>query len=158
MKPLVKYIVILLLLSSCGGSKLVSSKTVKDVKRDSITTITYKPKKDTIRIKADSLKLLVPIKDLTEKPIIKTSESGRTKASVRQVNGTVEVQCFTEEYEAIIESQDKIIETLLKITQSQDTTNTVQVKESPWYMKALAFIGIASLIGFVFTLIKSKPF
>lgn len=151
-------LILLISISSCGGAKLVRSETVKDVKRDSITTITFKPRKDTIAIKADSIKLSVPLKELTDKPIVKTSSTGRTKASVRQVDGNVEVNCFTEKYEAIIESQDKIIETLLKITASQNTTDTVQVKESPWYMKALAFIGIASLIGFVFTLIKSKPF
>lgn len=155
---LVKYIAILILLSGCSGSKLISSNTVKDVKRDSITTISYKPKKDTIRIKADSLKLSVPLKKLTDKPIIKTSESGRTKASVRQVNGNVEVQCFTEKYEAIITTQEKTIETLVKILESIDTTNTVKVKESPWYMKALAFVGVASLVFMAFSILKSKPF
>lgn len=155
---LINFIAILLLLTSCGGGKLISSNTVKDVKRDSITKITFEAKKDTISIEADSLKLYVPAKDLTETPVVKTSKSGRTKASVRQINGQIEVQCFTEKYEAIIESQNKIIETLLKITETQDTVNTVQVTKSPWYMKALAFIGVAAILFMAFSIIKTKPF
>ncbi|MFY0714123.1 hypothetical protein J1D01_10630 [Seonamhaeicola sp. NFXS20] len=153
------FIAILLLLTSCGSGKLISSNTVKDVKRDSITKITFEPKKDTISIEADSLKLYVSTKDLTETPVTKTSESGRTKASVRQINGQIEVQCFTEKYEAIIESQNKIIETLLKITENNDTVNTVEVTKSPWYMKALALLGVAAIILFVaLIIIKTKPF
>lgn len=141
----------------CGsGVELVNSDTSKEVKRDSVTTVKLETKRDTVKIAADSLKITVPLKDLNEVPVIAKSKTGRTQGSVRLVNNTVEVECFTEKYEQIIESQNKIIETLLKITESQNTTNTVKVTESPWYMKALAFLGVAFVLVLVFSLIKPK--
>ncbi|MGB1307527.1 MAG: hypothetical protein ACPG6B_01355 [Oceanihabitans sp.] len=131
---------------SCNTPKLIASHTTNAIEKDSITIVSIEKKVDTIKIPADSLKLSVPIKDLTATPVYAVSKNGRTTGSVRKYNGKVEVACFTEKYEALIETQHKIIETLLKINESQTTQQTVQVTKSPWYMKALALIGGVGLL------------
>lgn len=139
---------LLAFISSCGGAKTIGKDTNREIKRDSITTVKTEIKRDTIRIPGDTLKMYVPISDLTETPLIQVSESGRTKASLSKQGNSIKVECFTEDFETIIETQNTIIETLIKQLEHQKTIQTVKVTESPWYIKALASIG-ALLIVFI---------
>lgn len=139
---------LLAFISSCGGAKTIGKDTNREIKRDSITTVKTEIKRDTIRIPGDTLKMYVPISDLTETPLIQVSESGRTKASLSKQGNAIKVECFTEDFETIIETQNTIIETLIKQLEHQKTIQTVKVTESPWYIKALASIG-ALLIVFI---------
>lgn len=153
------YMIITLLLvlamSGCRSAKTIGIDTSRTVEKDSVTTVRFEKKIDTVTIPGDTLKLSVPIIQLSEKPIYQTTPSGRTTASVRRVNDQVEVECFVDEYEAIIESQNQIIETLVNVLQSDKTHETVEVTKSPWYMKALASLG-GLLLAFVVYKLVSK--
>lgn len=120
------------------------------VKTDSTSTkVTFKKQLDTFKVAADSLKINVPIASLTEVPIIAVSKSGRSKGSVRRVNNNIEVECFTDKYEKIIETQTKLIETLIKLTEVKETKETITEYKTPWYAKALSGIGAIALLVLV---------
>jgi len=151
LKTFILISLLLAFVSSCGGAKTIGKDTNREVKRDSITTVKTEIKRDTIRIPGDTIKVLVPISKLTETPLIQVSESGRTKAAISKHGNAIQVQCFTDEYQQIIENQNIIIETLIRQLESVQTLETVKVTESPWYMKALASLGGLLL---VFIIIK----
>lgn len=147
-KNLLLITIVLFVLSGCRTPQPVLQTSV--IKTDSTSTkITYQKRLDTFRVAADSLKFNVPIADLSEIPIIKRSQSGRSTGSVRRVNNTIEVECFTDKYEKIIETQNKLIETLIKLTEIKETTETKTEFKTPWYAKALSTVGIIALIVLV---------
>jgi hypothetical protein len=161
---LIKYILfitlILVAFSGCRTARPVSQTRV--TKTDSTSTkVTYQKKIDTLTVAADSLKINVPIASLTEVPIVAKSKSGRSTGSVRRVKDNIEVECFTDKYEKIIESQNKIIETLIKLTEVKETKETKTEFRTHWIYKALSWIGILAvvLVGGKFLLKRYlKPF
>lgn len=151
-KNLLLITIVIFALSGCRTQRPVLQTSV--VKTDSTSTkITYQKQLDTFTVSADSLKINVPIADLSEVPIIKRSKSGRSTGSVRRVNNNIEVECFTDKYEKIIETQNKLIETLIKLTEVKRTKETITEFKTPWYFKALAAVGALALLvlggGFV---------
>ena len=146
---LTKYLLLISLmlvgLTGCRTARPVLQTSV--TKTDSTSTkVTYQKKVDTLTAAADSLKINVPIANLTEVPIIATSKSGRSTGSVRRVNNNIEVECFTAEYEKIIETQNKLIETLIKRTEVKETKETKTEFKTHWIYKALSWIGILAVV------------
>lgn len=145
MKQLLYILVFICCLNSCKTRQPIITTNIK--KTDSTSTkVTYQKQLDTFKVAADSLKIIVPIADLSDKPILAKSKSGRTTGSVRKIKNAIEVECFTEEYEKIIESQNKIIETLIKLTETKDTHETVIEYQTPWYAKALSTLGVVLIV------------
>ncbi|WP_438710856.1 hypothetical protein ACSTS3_19655 [Aquimarina muelleri] len=137
--------VMLFALTGCRTAKTVLQKSV--IKTDSTSIkITYQKKMDTLTVAADSLKINVPIASLTEVPIVAKSKSGRSTGSVRRVKDNIEVECFTDKYEKIIESQNKLIETLIKLTEVKEVEKTKTEFKTHWMYKALSWIGILAVV------------
>lgn len=153
MKNLLYILISLTVLTSCKSAK-PTVETHRTVTDSIITEIRYETKWDTIRIPGDTIKLTVPIKDLSESPLIKTSASGRLSAAIKRVKDDIEVQCLDEESIKIIESQNKIIETLTKHLETKETVLTKTEYKTPWYSKILAGIGTVVLILLAVKFIK----
>ena len=157
-----RYIVIFILvcfLGSCGSKK----KTVISDTKETITDSTYTTKKiitkDTLlTVAADSLKLSIPIDELSEAPIIEST--GRTTARVSLVDDNLQVECLTEEYEAIIELQKEVITSLREIIKTKETNTEVTIVKTPWYMKLRNLIGGIALLLIIGLVVKKylKPF
>lgn len=130
-----RYIVLLLfvvLLGSCRSKKEVTTTDTKEMVQDS----TYTTKKIVLRdsvltVPADSIKLSIPITDLSETPIIQSS--GRTTARVSLVNDNLSVTCLTEQYEQLIQIQSEIITTLREYIKTTRTNTKKTITKTPWY-------------------------
>ena len=160
MKQTIYILILLVAFVSCRSLPAPTVATHKSLTDSTSTKITYQKQQDTFSVAADSLKVKIPIADLSDQPIITKSKSGRVKASVSKVDGNIEVQCFTDKYEKIIETQNQIIETLIKLTETTNTTETKTEFKSAWYMKALAFLGGLLLLsaGIMLGIKFIKPF
>lgn len=151
MKTFLYIIAIAFLMVSCGGSKKTVTKetTVKD----SVSTVTTIVPRDTlITIPKDSIALKVKLDKLTEKPITKTSKTGKVKAKVSRVKDEIIVQCDTDSLELELELKDKIINTLRSRETNTSEVIEVPVKYTPWWKNLLAVIGgiaLAYIAGFI---------
>ncbi|CDF80574.1 hypothetical protein BN863_28620 [Formosa agariphila KMM 3901] len=155
MKFCISLFLLLTLACGCGGTKRPTEDIVKTIRYDSIKKITVTPKVDTIRLPSEYLLVTVPLKDLSETPIQNQTPNGRLKSTIRKVGDQLEVNCFVDEYIKIIQTQETIIETLIRQLETLDTTQTITETESPWYMKALASLGVVLLLIIIFSLGKT---
>jgi len=147
------FVTLILFVVGCGTPKPTIQTTVS--KTDSTSTkVTYQKQTDTFTVAADSVKINVPIAALSSTPIIATSTTGRSKASVKRVNNNVEVECFVDEYQRIIEYQNTLIETLIQRFEKQHTTETKTEYKTHWLVKGLATLGGIAMVvlvgGFAF--------
>lgn len=156
MKAYISFVLLVIaaLIYGCGSSKPVLTEKVKTVKTDSLTTVTITPKIDTVRVGSDVLNMKVPIEEISERPIIQQSLSGRTYGYVSRVKDTLLVDCFVDEYVELIETQNKTIETLKTVVETQNNLQTVTVTETPWWMQIFAYIGMGTCGGFIFLIIS----
>lgn len=140
-----------ILFAGCGGTKQ-GSLMVKE--KDSIVTkVTEIKRQEIVTVPGDSIKLRIPILDLSDTPIVKKSE--RATASVRKVGSNIEVDCKCEQYQAQIEVMDKLIETQRELLRLTQETKIQEVRVVPWYHKILSTIGaIALILGGVLAGIK----
>lgn len=148
-------VTLVILFASCTPPLVVMQKQ-KTTTDSTSTKITYQKQVDTFTVAADSLKMSVPLASLTTAPIYAVSPSGRSTGSVRRVDDTIEVQCFTDKYEQIIETQNQLIETLIKLTETTETTETVTEFKTPWYAKALSAIGIIAMLVLVGSFVVNR--
>ncbi|MEH6405760.1 MAG: hypothetical protein V7767_00620 [Leeuwenhoekiella sp.] len=148
---------LVLLLSSCGGGKptLTRSVTEKDSTWTKVSTI----KRDTIiTIPGDSIKIRIPILDITEEPV--TRYGVRSSASVRKENEDLVIDCKCDEYKQQIELMEKLIEQHETYEKLLKETVLKPERYVPWYIKILAWIGGISIlgIGVIVTIKFIKPF
>lgn len=139
-----KYLfILLLLLSSCKSlSKKVTVSTLKDSIR---TEIRYKTKDTLITIPGDSVKISVPVFDLTETPIVR--RSNMTTARISRIGDDIHVECLTDEYIKIIELQNQVIETFREIRKERQETITIPKRYVPKIIQLLAWLGVILLIA-----------
>lgn len=145
MKNLVYILLLSVAFTSCKPTKTVrdTERTVSDSTR---TVIKYIKQIDTIRIAGDTVKIEIPIKDLSNKPIVKKSKDGRATAKISKVDDKVVVECLCAEEHKMIETQNTIITTLTKRLETLDTRETKTEFKTPWYSKILNGIGIIALL------------
>lgn len=157
-----RYLLIILLavcLGSCGAKKEVTvSEKTETVKDSTYTTRKIVPKDTLVTVPADSIKVSVPLEDLSDEPIVRST--GRTTARVSLVDNQVEVECLTEEYEQIIEIQNEVITTLREYIKTTNSQTTTTITKTPWYMRLWNSIGsfailiLLAIVGIKFI----KPF
>ena len=158
MRSLIFLVIVILTLGGCGTSKptqLTKTTTVKD----SIWTEVQKVKRDTtITIPGATTYIRIPVYELTEVPVTKTS--GRSTASIRKVGNNIEVQCECAKYKAKIQFLETIISQYQKIQELTENTIIVPEKFVPWWVKIFAWLGgIALAFGIGLLVIKViKPF
>lgn len=129
-----------------GGCKSVQSPretTTETVKDSTVTTVRYVEKDTLITVPGDTLKFSLPIYELSETPIERST--GRTTARISLKDDQLTVECLTEELRKMITYQNSIIETLREINRNKEKTVEVPVEFVPWYTKTLAWIGGISL-------------
>lgn len=151
MKHLICCLILMLVFTGCKSVKPTRD-TVKTVTENTRTDVRYITQIDTIKIASDVVKIHIPLKKLGETPISKTSDNGRATATISKKNENLEVICECAEETRIIETQNKIIETLTEKLETVDNTVTIIEYKTPWYAKALATIGIATIIVVIFGL------
>ncbi len=149
--------IVLCTLVGCGTGKptRVVKQTVTDSTKIEVTT----RKRDTlVTIPGDTLKVSIPIFEITEEPITRTN--GRTSATVNRTGNDLTIECLCEEYKQLIEVLETTISKQQKVLELRDEINTEYVKYTPWYIKSLAFIGVAAIIvvGAKLILKFKKPF
>lgn len=139
-----KYLfILLLLLSSCKSlPKKITVSTLKDSIR---TEIRYKTKDTLITIPGDSVKISVPVFDLTETPIVR--RSNMTTARISRIGDDIHVECLTDEYIKIIELQNQVIETFREIRKERQETITIPKRYVPKIIQLLAWLGVILLIA-----------
>ena len=136
-------IISLLILIGCAGTKRGS--IISTTKDSTVTTITKVPRNEIITVPGDSIKIRIPVLDLTEEPIVRRSD--RAVASIRKVGNDIEVDYKCEQYLKQIEVMDQLIETQRELIKTQQETIIVPERFVPWYIKILATIGGLTLIG-----------
>lgn len=150
----------LLGLISCAKPPQTSTKTViKDSTYTVVTTI-----HDTIHVPGDSVKLIVPSpcpeltlnegKKVAQKPP-KSYKKKTGKASVevtQDSTGGLEIDCKCEDYQAVIETQNKEIHHLREQVTKTDTTK--YVRETPWYDWLARAIALAFVIIILNTILS----
>lgn len=148
---------ILVSLVSCKSTQPQHSPSVAAVD-STTTTIKYVTKIDTVYVPGDSVRVYVPMADLSATPITASSKSGRVTASVAKQNSTLAIDCHIEEFVQLIESQNTIIDTLKK--QKRTVTVTETVSYTPWYYKSLALVGGIFMLFMILGVVKTflKPF
>lgn len=151
MKHLICCLIVMLVFTGCKSVKPMRD-TVKTVTENTRTDVRYITQIDTIKIASDVVKIHIPLKKLGETPISKTSDNGRATATISKKNEDLEVICECAEELRIIETQNKIIETLTEKLETVDNTVTIIEYKTPWYAKALSTIGIATIIVVIFGL------
>ena len=137
------FIFICLLATGCRTIK-PSTESIHTVK-DSTWTVTKYHKKDTvITIPGDVSYITVPIKDVNETPVTKTS--GRSTATVKRTGDMLEIVCECAEFKQKIEYLETEITHLQKIIELQKELKTEPYPYVPWYYKILAWIGGIALV------------
>jgi len=153
------YIAIVGCLVGCGSGRTMSTQQTNRTVSDSSWVDVKTVQKDTvITIPGDTTFIKVPVYDLTEEYIRKTS--GRSSAALRKVGDDIEVICECLEYKQKIEYLETIIEKNNKIVELQETiiNNTKIEYRTPWYSKALNVIGGGAIIFTLINIIKRfKP-
>lgn len=147
------------LLASCGSVQ-ESTKTQETVS-DSTSVNVKEVKRDTvIEVPGDTTKVSIPVFDLDEKPQHFESNTKRSSLTIRKVNDTLDIDCKCERYKEQIQLLDKIIKRQRKIITTKKTEKSVPVKFTPWYMKALGWVGALALFAVTvftaFTIFKPK--
>lgn len=148
MKNAIKLLLIVLLVSGCRTKLRIAEETTKRTVRDSIAR--KEVVKDTVLIikEADTVKLRSIIDDLTDEAIVKKSKY--VTASLRKVGNEVEVECFTDELEAALQLHKEVIEYYKTIVEETQKTIVLPPEPyTPWYMKALGFLGGGGILFFV---------
>lgn len=130
------------MLVGCGGSKQGS--LITSEKDSTVTTVTQIKRQEIVTVPGDSIKIRIPILDLSDTPI--TKKSTRATATVRKVDGNIEVDCKCEQYLAQIEVMDKLIETQRQLIKMSMETRVEEVRYVPWYHKVLSFIGLMAVL------------
>lgn len=161
MKRLI-YIFILALFTACGSSRVTEKITRTMVKDSTWREIQYIPVDTVFTIPGDSVRLVVPLREIGKKPIIRASKDGRTKAGVALQNDTVFVDCKVEELQRKITLLKEIISDYRRLFKTTSKDTIVRESYVPNFIKILAWFGVL-LIGLIIagaiTLIKKtlKP-
>lgn len=140
----------ILLLASCKGSKPV---VVQDqtIVKDSVSKVTTIVPRDTIiTVPKDSLRISIPLKEITEKPQEHTSKSGRVKAYVSREADNITIECIFTELKLKLQILDKQLKIFKEQTKIRTITQEIEIPYTPWYKEALAWVGgiyLALLIG-----------
>ncbi|MBK5213632.1 MAG: hypothetical protein JJE55_08240 [Flavobacteriaceae bacterium] len=116
------------------------------------TEVKYHKKDTTITIPGDVSYISLPISEITENPVKKSS--GRSTATVSRSGDNIQVQCECAEFKQTISYLETEITHLREIIDLQKQISTVPVQFVPWYIKTLAWIGGAALVGVVFLIAK----
>lgn len=148
------FILLLLAITGCKSHKTVSEEAITT--RDSVSVVTTLTKRDTIvTTPADSLRVQIPIKDLTQRPRVVRSARGTTTATISRIGDDIAVQCKCDSLKLTLEIRDRELEILRIKERMSKTEVVVPEKYIPWYTKILAWIGgIALAIGGVLGLLK----
>ena len=149
-------VLVLVFLGSCRAVKS-SRETVRTVKDSTFTEVTYKKRDTTIIIPGDTLKVKVPITEITKEPVTRTN--GRNTVIIRREGNDLDIECLNEEMEQRFELLEKWIKENKTKTVQVQTTTEIPVRYIPGFVKTLAWIGgIALALGGVLLFVKFKPF
>lgn len=125
-----------------------SIETIHTVKDSSWTEIKYNKKDTIITIPGAVSFINIPLAELTEKPV--TKSSGHSTVSVKRTADDIEVICECEEYKQLVSYLDKEITHLHKIIELQKELKTEPYPYVPWYIRILAWLGAITcgIVGF----------
>lgn len=128
-------------LAACGTSKSRVAKQITTTVKDStVTEVRYHHRDTVITIPGDTLKFTVPVTEITRQGQTFTQGHQTVKISSDDL-GNISVECINAAMERIIELEDKIISTLRTIESNTQETIIVPEPYTPWYTKALAWLG-----------------
>lgn len=122
--------------------------------RDTVTVTIKEIVRDTVYKKAASkASAKVPLKDI--KSGFKTDfKSNDASGSIREKDGNLEVDCGCDSLNVLLKLRDKEINTLRDRATETGTLHPVQY--TPWYIKALAWVGGAAVVLILLVLIAKK--
>ena len=146
MRYLIATLLILFLFIGCKSNqpRIVQDTTIVKDSTSVVTKIT--PRDTIIPVAKDSISITVPIKEISETPIERTSPSGRSKARVSRTQDDLHIDCVFEELELRMTLFDKQIEVLKLQSKQQNIVTEIDVPYTPWHIKILSWIGIAFII------------
>jgi hypothetical protein len=158
MVRLLTFIAIVVSLAACGTSKSRVAKHINTTVKDStVTEVRYQKRDTLITIPGDTLKFKIPVTEITREGQTFTQGRQTVKISSDEL-GNISIECINAAMDRIIELEDKIISTLRTIESNTKETIIVPEPYTPWYTKALAWIGGVMLllmgIGFITKTIK----
>jgi hypothetical protein len=130
--------------------KEFSHKTVKD---SVYTEITYHKKDTVIIIEGDTLKIKLPITQITEKPI--SVRGYNTEMLISKLNEQIEVVCKYDELTFLIQLQEKRIKQFEQSKINSDRVEVVKQKFIPKWAKTLLIIGSISTIILFYIIINA---
>jgi hypothetical protein len=130
--------------------KEYNHKTVKDSIH---TEITYHKKDTVIIIQGDTLKLKLPITQITESPI--SVRGYNTEMLISKINEQIEVFCNYDELTFLIQLQEKQIRQFEQLKINSDRLEVVKQKYIPKWAKTLLIIGSISTILLFYIIINA---
>ena len=146
------FLIPILFLYGCGGSKKPSV-TSHQVIRDSITTtVRYIQKDTTLYVPADSLSLSVLLSQLKDRIPVEKTEGKRT-ITIQKIGDTIKADCHNDAYELEIKYQNQIIEIYKSHLAERQSTEVVLEKYIPKAVKVLMWFGIGFLILIIISII-----
>lgn len=144
MRTILLLLLATLMIGCCGTRKTIVSEntTVKDS-----TVVKLTPVDTTIITPGESLKIVKPVSEISQEPIIQKGE--RTTLSVSVIDGVLTAHCEAEALRNKIRLMQKQIDRYREELTLKKDTITVRERYVPWYYKTLAFIGGIWLLVFL---------
>lgn len=148
-------LLLIIFASGCCSQKTASIDTHTTVK-DS-TVVSFEPVDTLISVPEDKVKVVVPVSELSEIPLVKTGN--RTRLSIAMVDEVITAECRADELKQEIELLQKTIDHYKKTETTTTETIIEEVKYVPWLVEVLAWIGgiALALVGFQLFVYVIKP-
>lgn len=125
-------------LTGCKSTRPVE-RTNTTLKDSTWVETTYRKRDTVIFVPGDTIRLQVPITEITKEPIRQTN--GRTTAIVKRVGDKLDVQCVTDALQEKLEWLETIVKKNSVKERIVETIVEVPKRYTPWYTKTLAWLG-----------------